>query len=241
MDMVGDRPKVVINKNKVQLLYNIIISKNNIEICIELNEIQYEGDDLIVSLQKENNKIKSSLSKLEKELFINKTHMLNLAIAQQIDFSSNRSGTLHNDTAISILKEGILLEYIDIPYLIKFIRQISSVVQHGYWIASNRKLYNNIQLLKNSMKISNMLLVSNNIYIQLLDELIGENSRKKNDLKDNINFDISKIFTFLIENGLSMAEPYKDGKTYYEFCNSMLHIDKYEKHSDFLSVFLNMV
>ena len=70
MDMVGDRPKVVINKNKVQLLYNIIISKNNIEICIELNEIQYEGDDLIVSLQKENNKIKSSLSKLEKELFI---------------------------------------------------------------------------------------------------------------------------------------------------------------------------
>ena len=91
------------------------------------------------------------------------------------------------------------------------------------------------------MKISNMLLVSNNIYIQLLDELIGENSRKKNDLKDNINFDISKIFTFLIENGLSMAEPYKDGKTYYEFCNSMLHIDKYEKHSDFLSVFLNMV
>ena len=96
MDMVVDCPKVVINKNKVQLLYNIIISKNIIEICIVLDEIQYEGDDLTVSLkkenkeiksslsklQKENKEIKSSLSKLEKNSSINRIFLLNLAISQ---------------------------------------------------------------------------------------------------------------------------------------------------------------
>lgn len=245
MEMIKDMPDISIWDNRATLIYSIPIGKSNTIVQIDIPEKVYSGASDIISLQKKNRFLSIKLKNLDNaqaELrTISLYNLLGIATSNGTEPKEDWEQEIMINNIMTLLRRGVYLDKAIISSLRQWIPMQCRLSIKGVICISNIKFFEYLQSLRESMAISNMNVISNNILEWIVPIALGEytNSiqrvindkgmsileRREQGLDGEVNFDSVTMMGFLIENGLSVNQSYRQNKgdlydSYYDFCKA---------------------
>jgi hypothetical protein len=209
--MLEDEPDVKVETKSVVITYNLVIGKTTFNLPITIHEKQYEGDDVIAQLRRENKYLRSKVSAHETRLDqLFTLQLINCGQMRILSPADHGVSNIFDPSRKFILEHGIDLN------------KIRSLVTchaltydiHVDGVIDMCALEAKIQLLVPSMKKSNLGAPGNSIWFsQTLSSIIRKAfyNKRPDPVK---HYDVcSTIVKLCVDCGLNLSDVHDDGQT----------------------------